>query len=113
MPFILYTNGHDIFFWDSERYPPRQVYGFPRLDDLEHMRFQRQERRPLSVELINTDIAGRAYQIESIRTLLEGLENNRRQFLMVMATGTGKTRTAIGLIDVLMRARWENVWHFL
>jgi type I restriction enzyme R subunit len=66
------------------------------------------EGRPLSAELINTGIADRAYQIEGIRRMLAGLEAGRRKFLMVMATGTGKTRTAIGLIDVLMRARWAK-----
>ncbi len=113
LPLVMYTNGNDIFFWDSERCPPVKVYGFPNRDDLEHMFFQRKERKPLSAELINTDICGRAYQIESIRKLLEGIEENRRKFLMVMATGAGKTRTAIGLIDVLMRARWVKRIAFL
>lgn len=113
LPFVMYTNGHDIFFWDSEHYPPVKVYGFPSRDDLEHMFFQRKERKPLSAELINNNIAGRAYQIEGIRTLLEGMEASQLKFLMVMATGTGKTRTAIGLIDALMRARWVKRVAFL
>ncbi len=81
LPFIFYTNGHDIFFWDSENYPPQKVYGFPTRDDLEHMEFQRKEKRPLSPELINTDIAGRSYQIEAIRTILERVENSHRKML--------------------------------
>jgi len=113
LPLVMYTNGHDIFFWDSERYPPVKVYGFPSRDDLEHMFFQRKERKPLSAELLNTDIAGRSYQIEGIRMFMEGLEASHRKFLMVMATGTGKTRTAIGLIDALMRARWVKRVAFL
>ncbi len=74
----------------------------------------RHARRALSVELINTAIAGREYQIEGIRTLLEAIEHNRRKFLMVMATGTGKDahrRTA--LVDVLMRAHWVKRVLFL
>lgn len=68
LPFVLYTNGHDIYFWDTTRYPPRKAYGFPTRDDLEKLRFFAAERRPLSVEMIDTAIAGRPYQIEAIRT---------------------------------------------
>lgn len=105
LPFIFYTNGHEIFFWDKENYPPIKVYGFPTRDDLERMRFLCNERNELSSELINTNIAGRPYQIEAIKTVLEQLEAQKRRFLLVMATGTGKTRTVIALIDALMRAR--------
>jgi type I restriction enzyme, R subunit len=90
LPFIFYTNGHDIFFWDYGNYPPQKMYGFPTRDDLEHMEFQRKEKRPLSPELINPDIAGRAYQIEAIRTILENIEKSRRKMLLVMAPEQGK-----------------------
>lgn len=103
MPFVFYTNGHDIYFWDTEKYPPRKVYGFPTRKDLERLRFLRQSEKPLSQELINREISGRPYQIEAIRTVLEGVEKAKRKFLLVMATGTGKTRTLISLVDVLMR----------
>lgn len=103
MPFVFYTNGHDIYFWDTERYPPRKVHGFPSRKDLERMKFLRESAKPLSQELINRDISGRPYQIEAIRTVLEGIEKAQRKFLLVMATGTGKTRTCAALLDVLMR----------
>jgi type I restriction enzyme, R subunit len=103
MPFVFYTNGHDIYFWDTEKYPPRKVYDFPTRKDLERLRFLRQSEKPLSQELINREISGRPYQIEAIRTVLEGVEKAKRKFLLVMATGTGKTRTLISLVDVLMR----------
>ena len=112
-PFVLYTNGYDTFFWDSELYPPAKVPGFPTRDDLEWMAERREGRRPLSVELINTAIAGRDYQIEAIRTLLDAIESRRRKFLMVMATGTGKTRTAVALVDALLRSRWVKRVLFL
>ncbi len=112
-PFVMYSNGREIFFWDTELYPPAKVMGFPTPIDLEWLAEQRQIRRPLSVELINTDIAGRDYQIEAIRTLLERIEAGRRKFLMVMATGTGKTRTAVALVDALMRAHWVKRVLFL
>lgn len=104
MPFVFYTNGTDIYFWDTEKHPPRKVYGFPTRKDLERLRFLRQSEKPLSQELISRDISGRPYQIEAIRTVLEGVEKAKRKFLLVMATGTGKTRTLISLVDVLMRA---------
>jgi type I restriction enzyme, R subunit len=106
LPFIMYTNGHDIFFWNSQLYPPRKAYGFPTSDDLERLRFLRNNSGTLSEELINTDISGRPYQISAIRSVLEGIEYKRRKFLLVMATGTGKTRTCVSLIDVLMRTNW-------
>ncbi len=104
MPFVFYTNGHDIYFWDTEKYPPRKVYGFPTKKDLERMLFLRKNEKPLSQELIQKEIAGRPYQIEAIRSVFENLEKGKRKSLLVMATGTGKTRTCVAMIDSLMRA---------
>lgn len=104
LPFCFYTNGHDIYFWDLGNYPPRKIVGFPTRDDLERMQYLRRNRKPLTQELIDTDIAGRDYQIRAIRAVLEGIEKKQRHFLLVMATGTGKTRTCIALADALMRA---------
>ncbi|WP_346294063.1 DEAD/DEAH box helicase family protein [Sphaerothrix gracilis] len=104
LPFCFYTNGHDIYFWDLEHYPPRKVVGFPTRDDLERFQYIRRNKKPLTQELINTDIAGRDYQIRAIRAVLEGIDQQQRNFLLVMATGTGKTRTCIALVDALMRA---------
>ena len=106
LPFVIYTNGHEIFFWNSQVYPPHKVYGFPTRDDLERLRFIRANSGSLSEELINTETSGRPYQIAAIRSVLEGIERKRRKFLLVMATGTGKTRTCVSLIDVLMRTNW-------
>jgi superfamily II DNA or RNA helicase len=104
LPFCFYTNGLEIFFWDLDNYPPRKVVGFPTRDDLERFQYIREHRKHLADELINTEIAGRDYQIRAIRAVMEGIENKRRNFLLVMATGTGKTRTCIALVDALMRA---------
>lgn len=112
-PFVMYTNGYDTFFWDSERSAPARVAGFPSRDDLHWLAQRRDTMGPLSVELINTAIAGRDYQVAAIRTLLEAIEAGRRKFLAVMATGTGKTRTAVALVDVLLRARWAKRALFL
>lgn len=112
-PFIFCTNGHDIEFWDDLRDIPRKVYGFFSLDDLEGLLFKRKERIELSTSLIDTNIAGRDYQIEGIRRVLESFKKNNRSALMVMATGTGKTRTSIATIDVLMRSNWVKRVLFL
>jgi len=104
LPFCFYTNGLEIYFWDLENYPPRKIVGFPTLDGLERFRYIRKQKKSLTEELINIDIAGRDYQIRAIRAVLEGIERKQRDFLLVMATGTGKTRTAIALVDALMRA---------
>jgi len=104
IPFVFYTNGYDIYFWDTEKFPPRKVYGFPTKKDLERMLFLRKNEKPLSQELISRDIAGRPYQIEAIRSVFENLEQGKRKSLLVMATGTGKTRTCVAMIDSLMKA---------
>ncbi|MCC5931342.1 MAG: DEAD/DEAH box helicase family protein [Cyclobacteriaceae bacterium] len=113
LPFCFYTNGHDIYFWDLDNYPPKKVYGFPTRDDLERYAYIRKARKQLAGELINTKIAGRNYQIASIRAVMEAIEKRKRKFLLVMATGTGKTRTCIALVDALMRAGWAERVLFL
>lgn len=113
LPFCFYTNGHDIYFWDLENYPPRKVYGFPGCEDLERYAYIRKARKALTGELINTKVAGRDYQIGAIRAVLEAVEQRKKKFLLVMATGTGKTRTCIALVDALMRAGWAERVLFL
>lgn len=113
LPFCFYTNGHEIFFWDLGNYPPRKVHGFPTREDLERFNYLRKSRQPLAGELINTKIAGRDYQLRAIRAVMEEIERKRRRFLLVMATGTGKTRTCISMVETLMRAGWAERVLFL
>jgi type I restriction enzyme, R subunit len=113
LPFCFYTNGHDIYFWDLDNYPPKKVHGFPTRADLERYSYIRKAPKTLAGELINTQIAGRDYQIHSIRAVMEAIEKRKRKFLLVMATGTGKTRTCIALVDALMRAGWAERVLFL
>jgi type I restriction enzyme R subunit len=113
LPFCFYTNGHDIHFWDLENYPPKKVYGFPSRDDLERYTYIRKARKALAGEFINTKIAGRDFQIQAIRAVMEAIEKRKSRFLLVMATGTGKTRTCIALVDALMRAGWAERILFL
>ena len=113
LPFCMYTNGNDIFFWDLENYAPRKIFAFPTRSDLERMVFIRKNKKPLADELINIDIAGRPYQIQAIRAVFEAMEERKRKFLLIMATGTGKTRTCIAMVDGLMRAGWISRVLFL
>lgn len=104
-PFIFLSNGQEIWFWDRARYAPRQVSGFFTRDDLERLSHQNRYSSSLHEIEIKHDIAGRPYQLEAIRRVTEATEAARRRFLLVMATGTGKTRTVIALMDVMLRAR--------
>ncbi len=104
-PFIFLTNGTEIQFWDRDRYPPRKIAGFYSRDDLERLNHQKQYATPLSNVAINATIAGRDYQNEAIRRVTEGIDAAKRKFLLVMATGTGKTRTTISMIDTMLRAK--------
>lgn len=102
-PFIYITNGNEIDFWDSENGVPRKVLSYHSLEDLETYRKRNENNIVLSPELLNKDIAGRAYQVEAITKTLEKLNAKHRSILWVMATGTGKTRTIISLVDILLR----------
>jgi type I restriction enzyme R subunit len=104
LPFCFYTNGNDIYFWDIGNYPPRKIYSYPTIEDLERLQHIQKYKKSLSHEFIDTNIAGRDYQVSAIRSVMEAIDKKRRDFLLVMATGTGKTRTTIALIDSLMRA---------
>jgi len=113
LPLVMYSNGNKHFFWDSLDYPPRETPGFPSPEDVEWLLQRRETRRPLGAELIDTAIAGRDYQIEAIRSVLDAVEARKRRLLLAMATGTGKTRVAAGLVDVLQRAHWAKRVLFL
>ncbi len=104
MPVIFYTNGYDLYCWESEIQAPKKVLGFPTHDDLERRQFLIKNKINFTQVEINSDISGRPYQMQAIRAVTEEIEKAKSKFLLVMATGTGKTRTCIGLIDVLMRA---------
>lgn len=103
-PFAFMTNGRQIYFLDAGQANKREVLGFFSLDDLENLLYLRRNKKPLASVPINTDITNRAYQQEAIRRVCEAFEQGKRRALLVMATGTGKTRVAMSLVDVLLRA---------
>lgn len=105
-PLIFYTNGYTTWFWDDLNYPERKVYSVFSKQDLQRII----DRRSLAQEFhqlnINPAITDRDYQKIAIQRVCEEYSNKRRKALLVMATGTGKTRTAISLVDVLTTHRW-------
>ncbi|MFT5730215.1 MAG: type I restriction enzyme R subunit [Desulforhopalus sp.] len=107
-PVIFYTNGYDIFIWDdAQKYPPRQIDGYYSKDSLRYLvNYQRKEKQLLEHVGINPSITDRDYQQEAIRRCTEKFSNKYRKALIIQATGTGKTRVAISLTDLLIRAKW-------
>ncbi len=104
-PFAFMSNGDDCFFWDSENSAERHVAGFFSRKNLERLLFLKQNRKPLSSIQIKESIINRSYQVEAIRRISEAIDQKKKhKVLLVMATGTGKTRTIMALIDVLLRA---------
>lgn len=103
-PVIFLTNGFDMYIWDD--YSDRKVYGFYKKSELQLMIDRRKSKKSLSSITINDEISNRYYQKEAIRAVCEALENKQRKTLLVCATGTGKTRIAISIVDVLSRHNW-------
>lgn len=102
-PMMFTTNGFETYFWDDESYPQRKVSSIFSKNDLQKLMNRRQERKDLSTIRIDDKITDRYYQKEAIRAVCDSLVQGHRKNLLVMATGTGKTRTASSLTDVLSR----------
>ena len=113
-PVIYYTNGYEHWLWDDKAAPPRRVQGFYKKAELELLMQRRVGKKSIASEKINDDIAGRGYQHQAIRSVAEAMElHNQRRSLIVMATGSGKTRTVIALVDLLSRCNWAKRVLFL
>ena len=113
-PLIYYTNGYEHWLWDDAQHPPRAVQGFHKKDELQLLVQRRETRKPLAGLAINAAIVERHYQQRAIRRIGETFEQDRqRKALVVMATGAGKTRTVIALVDLLMRGNWVKRVLFL
>ncbi len=121
-PIIFYSNGFETFLWDDQFYPEREVQGFYSKDELQLLIDRRSSRVNLWTFKVNEDIAGRAYQLEAIARVAENtmtenqqgeLRGRARQSLLVMATGSGKTRTAAAIVDMLTKCNWAKRVLFL
>lgn len=112
-PVAYYTNGYHIYVIDQLGYKPRRVFQFHSLEELELLKLRAGSRQDISNPKIDESIAGRKYQKEAITGACNAFMQNRRHALLVMATGTGKTRVSIALTDVLMKAGWAKNVLFL
>ncbi len=109
-PVIYYTNGKEIYMWDDLDYPERKVAGFYTQKELQLLINRRKSKENLEHIFIDDKITNRPYQLEAIKNVCEAFEQKHRKALLVMATGTGKTRTAISIVDVLTGKNWvQNV----
>ncbi len=114
-PVIFYSNGYETFIWDDHQYNTyRPVYGFYSKDSLDYLIYQR-HYRSAELEKFNPElsIADRPYQIEAVKTVAAHFQNQRRKALIIQATGTGKTRVAIALAELLLRTGWAKRVLFL
>ncbi|MBR6332060.1 MAG: DEAD/DEAH box helicase family protein, partial [Dehalococcoidales bacterium] len=110
-PVMYYTNGYTTRIIDGI-YPDRTVTAFHSREELELM-LQRRTRGDITDLRIDDAITNRPYQKMAITSICEWLNAKHRRGLLVMATGTGKTRTAISLVDILTRNNWVKTVLFL
>ena len=113
-PVIFLSNGFDTRIWDDKYYPEREVACVYSKRDLEKLFNLHTMRASLKNVMVDKDIAGRYYQEGAIKAVCESFDKkNRRKALLVMATGSGKTRTVIALCKVLLEHGWVKNILFL
>jgi type I restriction enzyme R subunit len=105
-PLIFYTNGFETWFWDDTAYPERRVFGFFSRDELDWHYYRKAHKKPIHAVQIDDKITNRVYQKKAVQAVCDVLQKAQRKALLVMATGSGKTRTAISVVDVLLRNGW-------
>ncbi|WP_322548910.1 DEAD/DEAH box helicase family protein [Flavobacterium psychraquaticum] len=120
-PIIFYTNGYETYLWEDTFYAERQVQGFYTKEELQLLMKRRFERLDIRNFNVNTNVAGRAYQLEAIKRVAEALviskdnqlKGRNRKALLVMATGSGKTRTAAAMVEMFTKCNWAKRVLFL
>lgn len=120
-PIIFYTNGFETHIWDDAFWTPRQVDGFFTKDELQLMIDRRNSRGDLRTYKPQARITDRPYQAEAIKRIAERfvgdvngkMRGRHRRGLLVMATGSGKTRTAASIIDMFTKNNWAKRVLFL
>ena len=113
-PIIFLSNGFDTHIWNDKYYPERRVASVYSKRDLEKLFNLHTMRTSLKNVMVDKAIAGRYYQEGAIKAVCESFDKkNRRKALLVMATGSGKTRTVIALCKVLLDHGWVKNILFL
>ena len=113
-PIIFLSNGFDTRIWNDKYYPERKVASIYSKRDLEKLFNLHTMRTSLKNVMVDKAIAGRYYQEGAIKAVCESFDKkNRRKALLVMATGSGKTRTVIALCKVLLDHGWVKNILFL
>lgn len=105
-PLIFYTNGYTTWLWDDLNYTERKVYSVFSKKDIQRIIDRRTLQKEFRQLNINPEITDRDYQKAAIQSVCSDFSKKKRKALLVMATGTGKTRTAVSLVDVLQDHRW-------
>ena len=112
-PAVFLTNGFETHILDGQ-YPERKCATIYSKRDLTKMFNLRTMRTSLKNVMVKKNIAGRYYQESAIKAVCDAFDKkNRRKALLVMATGSGKTRTVIALCDVLLQHGWVKNILFL
>jgi len=111
-PVIFYTNGYSTHIVDCAGYPARKVYGFYSKEELQSL-LHRRDLSDIADTRVDEYISDRPFIQQATTAVCETFNRKARKALLVMATGTGKTRCAISIVDVLQRAKWANRVLFL
>ena len=111
-PVIYYTNGYEIMMVDGSGYPPRRVFGYYSKDELHSLIVRRGLKQIIDTRVDQT-ISDRPFIQRAATAVCENYNKKHRKSLVVMATGTGKTRCAISIVDILQRANWAKHILFL
>jgi type I restriction enzyme R subunit len=123
-PVMYYSNGYEIYLWDDQFYKQsRPVHGFYTKAELQTAMFRRTHRKDIRTAPIDTEISGRFYQMRAIKSIAAHFAGNdktdgkligtNRGALLVLATGTGKTRTAVAFSKLLLECNWAKRILFL
>ena len=102
-PIRFVTNGFEIFIYENKNSIPRRIYGFYRKEELLKIIARRNKKIVSNDISINKEIIDRYYQERAVKKAIENYISGNRKSLLVMATGSGKTRVAISIVDCLSR----------
>jgi len=104
--FIFLSNGHEIWFWNWPTQNARQVKGFFTKEDLMKLKWINENKQSLDSFEVDQNITNRPKVVECVKRIVQKVDKGKRKALLVMATGTGKTRASMAIIDILKKHKW-------